>query len=111
VPVGERLGVRALGVVAGRHVDFAVGPEVHGATVVVRGRMRVERYEVLAGPDRLVARRGEAAEPVGAANAPVHVDPLVRGELGVHGDAERPLLRRHIDSERGERLGDQRAVG
>ena len=107
---GELLRLQGPRMIADRHVEHAVGPEVQGAAHVdvgaqIRGQL---------GQDLFVGQRDvtiglEAAEPVRAQpeRGIVHVDEGRVRKVGMERDAEEPALVLGVGGDDRERLGEQ----
>ena len=113
--VAQGLCVTAVGVVADGDVELAVGPEVDGAAVMVRGRAEVVQFQDdrLASRHRHVAIRGESADAVvdrrrGRGVIDVHI--LIAGEVRIEGHAQQAALTGGVDGEGDEVLREQGAV-
>ena len=111
----KRLRVGAVGVLADRGVELAVGAEGERAAVVVGGAAEVVELEDddFAAGHRDVAVGGEAADAVvdgRRRRRVVDVDEVVRRKVRVEGDAEQAALARGVDGEGENGVGEQRAV-
>ena len=92
--LGAALGVERPAAVTEARVQPAVGAERElAAVVVLLGLVDEQQLAQLARGDRAVLAGAELGDPrVAALVAPVQVEPAVRREVGVEGDAEQALF-------------------